>query len=268
MAEYRGSIDIDAPPEVVFEHLTTPEGMVAWMGQHAVLHPEPGGEFTVDVDGTPIRGRYVEVEAPHRMVVTWGVAGSEEFPAGSSRVEFRLTPTTTGTRVDLEHTGLPGTKGSGYAAGWVYFLDRLRTVAAGGDPGPDLLTVTTRELFDDLAGEQLRRPGVVMGRAMRKDVLRVHDRVYAFVTKDRLVVKLPAEVTAAMVDGGEAVPFRSGGRPTREWVMVPKPTMPAELDRWRRLVTEARTYVATPSAPATSSAASPARRRSRSAGPG
>jgi uncharacterized protein YndB with AHSA1/START domain len=110
------------------------------MGQHAELRPAPGGEFAVDIAGTPIRGRYVEVDPPRRVVVTWGVAGSDEFPAGSSRVEFTLTRTEDGTRLDLVHTGLPESKASGYAAGWAYFLDRLRTVAPGGDPGPDLRT--------------------------------------------------------------------------------------------------------------------------------
>ena len=35
MAEFRDSIDIAAPPETVFEYLTTDSGMTAWMGQYA-----------------------------------------------------------------------------------------------------------------------------------------------------------------------------------------------------------------------------------------
>jgi uncharacterized protein YndB with AHSA1/START domain len=139
MADYATTIDIDAPADVVFDHLTTAEGMTAWMGQRAALDPVPGGEFAVDINGTPIRGCYVEVDPPRRLVVTWGVAGSDDFPAGSSRVEFTLTPTTAGTRLQLVHTDLPEPKRAGYAAGWDHFLDRLQTAAAGGDPGPDPL---------------------------------------------------------------------------------------------------------------------------------
>ena len=139
MADYSTSIEIEAPADVVFDHLTTPEGMVAWMGQHAELDPVSGGEFAVDINGTPIRGEYVEVDPPRRLVVTWGVAGSDDFPVGSSCVEFTLTPTTGGTRLQLVHTDLPEPKRAGYATGWAHFLDRLRKAAAGGDPGPSSL---------------------------------------------------------------------------------------------------------------------------------
>jgi uncharacterized protein YndB with AHSA1/START domain len=145
MADYSTSIDIEAPADVVFEHLTTAEGMVAWMGQHAELEPVPGGQFCVDISGTPIRGSYAEVDPPHRLVVTWGVAGSDEFPAGSSRVEFTLTPTADGTHLHLVHTDLPEPKRDGYAAGWASYLDRLRTAARGADPGPDLFAISMRE---------------------------------------------------------------------------------------------------------------------------
>lgn len=92
MPEYAAHIDIEAPPRVVFEHLTTVPGLLAWMGDWADISPEPGGVFAVNIQGAPVRGRYLEVEPPHRVVVSWGMAGSADFPAGASRVEFRLEP--------------------------------------------------------------------------------------------------------------------------------------------------------------------------------
>ncbi len=84
MAEHTMSVEIDAEPADVFEYLVTPEAMTAWMGQRAVLEPQPNGVFEVDIAGSPIRGRYLEVERPRRVVVSWGVAGSGDLPPGAS----------------------------------------------------------------------------------------------------------------------------------------------------------------------------------------
>ena len=92
MAEFRDFIEIEAPPQVVFEYLTTNEGMTAWMGQYADLDPTPGGRFAVDIAGYPVRGEYLAVEPFRRVVVSWGFAGSDELPAGASRVECGPAP--------------------------------------------------------------------------------------------------------------------------------------------------------------------------------
>ena len=137
MPDFSTSIDITAPPEVVFAHLVTPDRMIRWMGQHAELKPIPGGLFAVDVNGTLVRGEYVEVDPPRRVVVSWGMIGIPELPPGASRVEFNLTPTDGGTRLELIHTGLPDSRSPGHREGWANYLCRLREVAAGNDPGPD-----------------------------------------------------------------------------------------------------------------------------------
>ena len=130
MLDVTTSIDIGAPPDIVFAHLVTREGMLAWLGQHADLDPTPGGVFSVDIEGNPIRGEYVEVDPPHRVVVTWGVLGSDVLPVGSSRVEFRLSPIASGTRLDLLHTGLPEVEVQNHQTGWTYFTGRLAEVLA------------------------------------------------------------------------------------------------------------------------------------------
>ncbi|NEE01038.1 SRPBCC family protein [Phytoactinopolyspora halotolerans] len=137
MAEYTTSIEIDAAPEEVFDFLVTDAGMTAWMGQHASLDARPGGDFAVDIAGYAVRGQYVQVDRPRRVVVSWGVAGSPDLPPGTSQVEFTLTPTAGGTRVDLTHSGLPDDQLAGHADGWTHFLPRLRVVALGGDAGDD-----------------------------------------------------------------------------------------------------------------------------------
>lgn len=132
-----GDVWIDAAPERVFRYFTEPEAMVRWMGDYARLDPRPGGEFTVDVNGVPVRGTYVEVDPPRRLVLSWGFAGNHELPPGASRVEVSLTPDGSGTRVVIVHTDLPESQAHEHDTGWPHFLDRLAVAAPGGDPGPD-----------------------------------------------------------------------------------------------------------------------------------
>jgi uncharacterized protein YndB with AHSA1/START domain len=134
---YRTSVEIAAPPEAVYPYLTRPEAIVLWMGDYAVLDAVPGGVFHVDINGVPVRGRYVELDPPHRLLISWGHAGSDRLPPGSSTVEITLVPIPGGTRVVLEHRDLPPEEAAQHAVGWPHFLGRLITAATGRDPGPD-----------------------------------------------------------------------------------------------------------------------------------
>ncbi len=134
---FTASVHIEAAPERVFAYFTEPDALVRWMGDYALLDPAPGGEFTVDINGVPVRGRYLEVEPPHRLVISWGHAGSARLPPGTSTVEVRLTPTAGGTDVEIVHRDLPEPEAPGHARGWPHFLARLAIAAAGGDPGSD-----------------------------------------------------------------------------------------------------------------------------------
>jgi uncharacterized protein YndB with AHSA1/START domain len=137
MAEFRSVIDIGAPPETVFRYLVTDEGMSAWMGQWAALEPVPGGAFAVSIAGYRVRGSFLEVDPPRRVIFSWGFEGSSDLPPGASTVSFELTETDLGTRVELVHTDLPDGEVPGHADGWRHFLPRLVDVAGGATLPPD-----------------------------------------------------------------------------------------------------------------------------------
>jgi hypothetical protein len=42
------------------------------------------GQFTLDINGVPVRGRYLAVERPHRLLLELGHAGSDRLPPGVS----------------------------------------------------------------------------------------------------------------------------------------------------------------------------------------
>jgi uncharacterized protein YndB with AHSA1/START domain len=137
MAEFATSIDIEASPDFVFDFLVTNDGMTAWMGQWADLDPVVGGRFDVDIAGAPVRGEFLEIDPPHRVVVSWGFPGSDDLPPGASTVAFSLTPIPTGTRVDLVHTNLPERHVPGHSEGWEHFIERLGRVGSGMVLPPD-----------------------------------------------------------------------------------------------------------------------------------
>jgi uncharacterized protein YndB with AHSA1/START domain len=131
------SVHIDAPPERVYEYFTRAEAIVAWMGDYALVEAEPGGRFTVDVKGAPVRGRFLVLDPPRRLLISWGYAGSDRLPPGASTVEIRLTAEHGGTRVELEHRDLPAEERPGHVSGWTHYLARLTAAGSGRDPGPD-----------------------------------------------------------------------------------------------------------------------------------
>jgi DNA-3-methyladenine glycosylase I len=134
---YTSSVYVDADPERVFDYFTKPDAILRWMGDYAVLDPVPGGQFTLDINGVPVRGRYLAVDRPHRLLLSWGHAGSDRLPPGGSTVEVTFAPDDGGTIVTVVHAGLPAADADQHRSGWAHFLDRLVVAAQGGDPGPD-----------------------------------------------------------------------------------------------------------------------------------
>jgi uncharacterized protein YndB with AHSA1/START domain len=133
------AIHIAARLETVFDFFVDPAKYVEWMGSDATIDAVPGGTYRVRMrDGVETAGVFVEIDAPHRLVFTWGWQGDEIVSPGSSRVEITLTPAGAGTDVLLRHLGLPGdAQRAHHRQGWEMYLSRLSTRALGGDPGPD-----------------------------------------------------------------------------------------------------------------------------------
>lgn len=131
------SVHIAAAPAEVFPYLVDPDLIVRWMGDHARLDATPGGVYELDINGVPIRGAFVEVDPPRRLVFSWGVAGHDTIPPGATTVEIVLTPDGSGTVVELAHHDLPPDELAKHDVGWGHFLARLVVAGRGDDPGPD-----------------------------------------------------------------------------------------------------------------------------------
>jgi uncharacterized protein YndB with AHSA1/START domain len=124
------SVWIDATPDRVFPFFTDPERLTQWLGHRAELDPVPGGRFAVDISHRLVRGSYLEIEPPHRVVFSWGDAGSARLPPGASRVEVQLEAAAGGTKVTLHHHGLGDEERADHGRGWPTKLAELVTVSA------------------------------------------------------------------------------------------------------------------------------------------
>ena len=126
------TVRIAAPPEVVFPYFTDAELMVAWIGEHADLDARPGGTFRLRFDSSnAVRGTYLVIEPPHRVMFTWGRPGDPELPEGSTTVEVLLTSDGEDTIVELFHRDLPPVQRERHLEGWGLFVGGMAAVVAG-----------------------------------------------------------------------------------------------------------------------------------------
>jgi uncharacterized protein YndB with AHSA1/START domain len=134
---------IDASPETVFAFFTEPDKLTRWLASEATLDPRPGGinlqTHPGDADNPRgpyyMRGEFLEVSPPARVVFTWGFENSDvPVEPGGSTVEVTLEPDGDGTLLRLVHRDLPASERPPHDAGWDGMLDRLAIAATGGDP--------------------------------------------------------------------------------------------------------------------------------------
>lgn len=131
MGELLKEIWIDASPEKVFPYLVEPELLATWIGEESWNEPRLGGLFRLKFPQSVVRGEFVELDPPRRVVFTWGREEGDSMPVGSTTVAFDLEPENGGTRVRLRHTGLPNAhEVEQHTKGWDQFLPELAKVAA------------------------------------------------------------------------------------------------------------------------------------------
>jgi uncharacterized protein YndB with AHSA1/START domain len=135
---------IKARPSIVFDAVTTAEGIAQWWGPDAgpVLiaetDPRKGGRYRVrfrKLDGTEheCSGEYLDVIWPERLVMSWRWKGGQEDPE-ESRVEIALKAVPEGTEITFTHSRLHDdeTRRS-HEEGWTGALHKLEARFARGE---------------------------------------------------------------------------------------------------------------------------------------
>jgi uncharacterized protein YndB with AHSA1/START domain len=139
---------IAARPSIVFEALTTAEGLSSWFGPDdgqvlsASSDVRVGGKLAVrfrlagdTIEDVATAGseheclcEFLEIDKPRRIVMSWQwIFGGDPAEQGrTSRLEFHLRPIDTGTELTLIHAGLrdeAAVRSHGW--GWSGALDKL-----------------------------------------------------------------------------------------------------------------------------------------------
>jgi uncharacterized protein YndB with AHSA1/START domain len=131
VGELLKEIWIDASPEKVFPYLVEPELLATWIGEESWNEPRLGGLYRLKFPQSVVRGEFVELDPPRRVVFTWGREEGDSMPVGSTTVAFDLEPENGGTRVRLRHSNLPSEHEiEQHTKGWDQFLPELAKVAA------------------------------------------------------------------------------------------------------------------------------------------
>ena len=138
-------IEIAAPPERVFQALIDREQALQWGTTHTFeltsweMDARPGGSWGMvarekgakNPDGSSREfehhGQVLEVDPPRVLAYTW-FANWHEDHSQRTIVRWELTPTSTGTHVEITHSGLallPDAR-AGYCQGWAGLLQGVK----------------------------------------------------------------------------------------------------------------------------------------------
>jgi uncharacterized protein YndB with AHSA1/START domain len=94
--------------------------------------PRRGDAFHLDLDGTVIAGRYIEVDPPVRMLIEWDRQGTDKATPTLALIEITFTPTGDGTTVvEIQLSGLSAEDAAFYPQLLERYLDRTAAAFAG-----------------------------------------------------------------------------------------------------------------------------------------
>jgi uncharacterized protein YndB with AHSA1/START domain len=206
--QVKQQVVIETTPELAFEAVTKASELREWFADQAWSQVRSGGRYAVHWNqGYHVEGEFVELDPPHRAVVSWQGTGE---PAETT-VEFAVKPLKEGVEVTVVHRGF-GQSDEWTSAmdeaekGWATGLENLKSTL---ETGVDLRTARRPFLgilLDVLDAERAEREGIAVdGGIYVNDTLEGTGARAAGITKGDVIVALagtdtpgPEEVARAL----------------------------------------------------------------------
>jgi uncharacterized protein YndB with AHSA1/START domain len=128
----------NAPRERLFQAWTDPERMTEWFcqakpettGKLVVMDVRPGGRYGFDVSGADgrvfkVRGEYLEIKAPEKLVFTWYWETEPEY--GDTLVTLEFADLGEKSELIMTHERFANSDARDkHNNGWAYVLDSLQ----------------------------------------------------------------------------------------------------------------------------------------------
>ncbi len=166
--EVKHKVVIDTTPELAFEALTKASELREWCSDEAWTQVQLGGRYDLRWNqGYRSDGRFVELDPPHRAVVTWLGTGEP----GKTQVAFSLNPDEGGVKVVIRHSGFGASDDWDKAVeasdqGWSMGVENLKSTL---ETGVDLRLARRPFLgitFDILTPQRAERDGIAVERGI------------------------------------------------------------------------------------------------------
>jgi len=123
------TVDVDTDQATTFAALTDPEIYSRWLGAPVTIKD---GRFAATMEwGTEVRGTYDVVSAPELLAMRWDFEDDNvPLPGGELIGYLRITPTSSGSHVEVHQLVEDATQASFMEAAWGLVLARLQSGVA------------------------------------------------------------------------------------------------------------------------------------------
>lgn len=135
LGDIHHAIEIDAPPDRVFDILIQPEQLQRWIASQATVEPRVGGRYDLGW-GSVASLRILELVPGEHLRLDWSDEQRQTI------LDWTLEESGGKTRLTLVHSGFTPDQDTGMVNGWLNFMSWIKSIAEyGADWKPSIMRV-------------------------------------------------------------------------------------------------------------------------------